>query len=214
MQDDRPRLRSEALPHRLSEAFRALRTGKHVCVEDGTLYRVIEQDEDRYKVILSGLGYQLVHHPQGFYYLSGGRTLSTRGLQAISLFIFILFQDLEEKKTQDPERSWVRSLLNRTFAVEQLPHFETPQRRAMMADIGVTRATLRRRVLRLLQALGMLTFVEEGRFRFKSPIYRFVDLCTEYGEGDWATDGDGESSRPGESAVLGDVADKQGRDTQ
>ena len=38
----RPPLTADALPKRLAEVFRLLRTGRHICVEDGAAYRNLE----------------------------------------------------------------------------------------------------------------------------------------------------------------------------
>jgi uncharacterized protein YjhX (UPF0386 family) len=185
MESDRPKLRSEALPNKLAEVFRLLRKGRHICVEDGTNYRIVEQEEDRYRTVLDALGYELIHHAQGFYYLKGGRTFSSRGLQSITIFAFLLFQHLEDNKQGEPDHSWIRSLTTKRFLIDELPHFGTLQHRTMMANLELTPVSLHQRVLRVLDQLGMLEFIDESSFRFRSPIYRFVDLCMAYAEGPW-----------------------------
>jgi chromosome condensin MukBEF MukE localization factor len=182
MESDRPKLRSEALPHKLAEVFRLLRKGRHICVEDGPNYRIVEQEEDRYRIVLDALGYELIHHAQGFYYIKGGKTFSSRGLQSITIFVFLLFQHLEDNKQGEPDHMWVRSLTTKRFVIDELPHFGTQQHRAMMANLELTRPTLHQRVLRVLDQLGMLEFIDDHSFRFRSPIYRFVDLCMAYAE--------------------------------
>ncbi|MGA2254052.1 MAG: hypothetical protein ABSG53_05265 [Thermoguttaceae bacterium] len=182
----RPPLTADALPKRLAEVFRLLRTGRHICVEDGAAYRDLENDEERYQLVLEGLGYELVHHAHGFYYLKGGPSLTSRRLQAITFFLLVLFQDLEEHKLQDNPRGWVQTLTNRVFDIEKLPHFGTTQLRELMTRLGVAKDTLRTQVLGPLKSLGMISMRDEGRFRFRPPIYRFVDLTLEYADQDWA----------------------------
>jgi hypothetical protein len=154
-------------------------------VEDGPNYRIVEQEEDRYRIVLDALGYELIHHAQGFYYIKGGKTFSSRGLQSITIFVFLLFQHLEDNKRGEPDHMWVRSLTTKRFVIDELPHFGTQQHRAMMANLELTRATLHQRVLRVLDQLGMLEFIDDRSFRFRSPIYRFVDLCMAYAEEQW-----------------------------
>jgi len=185
METDRPKLRSEALPQKLAEVFRLLRKGRHICVEDGPNYRHVEQEEDRYRTVLDALGYELIHHAQGFYYIKGGKTFSSRGLQSITIFVFLLFQHLEDNKQGEPDHTWVRSLTTKRFVIDELPHFATQQHRAMMSNLELTPATLYQRVLRVLDQLGMLEFIDDRSFRFRSPIYRFVDLCMAYAEDHW-----------------------------
>lgn len=148
-------------------------------------YRDLERNEDLYRALLGGLGYELVHHGQGFYYLKGGNYLSTQRLQAITLFVLILFQDLEDKKFQNADRSWERLLLTRTFDVNELPHFQTPQRRSMLFTLGVTAETLAERVLRPMARFGMLEMVGVNNIQFRSPVYRFIDLCMKIADEDW-----------------------------
>jgi chromosome condensin MukBEF MukE localization factor len=185
MEPERPKLRSEALPSKLKEVFRLLRTGRHICVEDGLNYRIIEQEEDRYRTVLDALGYELLHHAQGFYYLKGGRSFSSRGLQSITIFVFLLFQQLEDNKVGEPDHAWIRSLTTKRFVIDELPHFGTVQHRTMMANLDLVPTTLHPRVLRVLEHLGMLEFIDVNSFRFRSPIYRFVDLCMDYAEKPW-----------------------------
>lgn len=185
MESERPKLRSDALPKRLAEVFRLLQKGRHICIEDCTNYRMVEQEEDRYRTVFDALGYELIHHAQGFYYLKGGRTLSSRSLQSISIFVFLLFQHLEDNKQGERDHSWIRSLTAKRFLIDELPHFSTLQHRTMMAGLELTPITLRQRVLRVLNQLGMLEYIDENGFRFRSPIYRFVDLCMTYAEGQW-----------------------------
>ena len=181
----RPPLTAEALPKRLAEVFRLLRTGHHICVEDGAVYRDLENDEERYELVLAGLGYELVHHAQGFYYLKGGPALTSKRLQAITFFLLVLFQDLEEHKIQDNPRGWVQTLTNRVFDIDKLPHFGTTQLREKMTRLGIEKDTLRSQVLGPLKSLGIVSMRDDGRFRFRPPVYRFVDLTLEFADQDW-----------------------------
>lgn len=165
------------LPARLADVFRALKSGKHICRDDFADFRDVEKNEDLYRTLFAGLGYELIHHGQGFYYFKGGNQLSTLRLQAMALFVFILFQDLEDKKFQDAERMWERKLLTRSFNIAELPHFQTSQRRSLLFSLGVTPETLYEKVLKPMVRYGMLEMTGTDHFQFRSPIYRFIDLC-------------------------------------
>ena len=173
-----------SLPARLAVVFRSLRNGKHICRDDIAEYRDLERNEELYRALFLGLGYELVHHGQGFYYFKGDNNLSSQRLQAISLFVLILFQDLEDKKFQESDGAWERRLLTRSFATNELPHFQTPQRRNLMFAVGVTADTLHERILRPLVRYGLSEMVGTEQFRFRSPIYRFVDVCMQFAEAD------------------------------
>lgn len=173
------------LPERLAEVFRALRSGKHISRDDVADYRDLDRNEEMYRALFAGLGYELVHHGQGFYYFKGPNQLSTQRMQAISLFVLILFQDLEDKKFQDADRAWERKLLLRAIAINELPHFQTAQRRSMLLTVGVTPESLHEKVLRPMARYGMLEMTGPEHFQFRSPIYRFVDVCMKFADDDW-----------------------------
>lgn len=173
------------LPARLAEVFRSLRSGKHISRDDVADYRDLDRNEELYRALFAGLGYELVHHGQGFYYFKGSNQLSTQRMQAIAIFVLILFQDLEDKKFQDADRAWERKLLLRAFAINELPHFQTAQRRSMLLTVGVTPETLHEKVLRPMARYGMLEMTGPEHFQFRSPIYRFVDVCMKFAEDDW-----------------------------
>ena len=185
MNTTRSLLTADAMPRRLAEVFRLLRTGRHICLEDGAVYRDLEVDEERYQIVFAALGYELVHHAQGFYYLKGGPTLTSKRLQAITFFLLVLFQDFDERKMQEGNRNWVQTLTSRVMHIDKLPHFGTTQLRGMMANLGVTPDTLQVQVLRPLKSLGMVDFRDDNRFQFRSPVYRFVDLVIQYADQDW-----------------------------
>ena len=61
-----------------------------------------------------------------------------------------------------------------------------------MQSVGVTRANLSEKVLRVLGRLGILEMMAPSRFRFRPPVYRFVDLCLKYADEDWLRTPDGD----------------------
>jgi hypothetical protein len=64
----------------------------------------------------------------------------------------------------------------------------------MMNALGLTPDTLTKKVLRVLASQGMLELMPQGQFRFRAPIYRFVDLCLQYASDDWAKQGQAEAT--------------------
>jgi len=169
-----------SFPQHLATAFRSLRSGRHLCVEDKAEYRDLQKHYDQYHAIFASLGYKLVWHHQNFFYFSGGNTLATKGLQSITLFMLILFQHLEDNKFADPDRAWEQTLTNRLFAIEELPHFDTAQRRSLMFSLDITPENLRDKVLRTMLRLGIIHMVGTKQFQFRAPVYRFVELCLDF----------------------------------
>lgn len=146
------------------------------------VFRDLKQHREQYESIFSALGYQLEYHSQDFFYLKGENSLKTKSLQASALFVLVLFQDLEDKKFQTEQRQWQKTLTTRIFNVNELPHFATSQRRRMMTTIDVTEENLKELVLRTLRQLGMLDMISSDQFQFRTPIYRFIDLCLQMAE--------------------------------
>lgn len=175
-------LTAVSLPKRLESVFRSLRNGRHLCRADGADYFDVERHEEEYRSVLQALGYSLVHHPQGFYYLVGHGPMTAQRLRAITLFMLILFQALEDNKFKEEERSWERTLLRREFRITELPHFETAHRRTMLDAVGVTPETLQPKVLRFLRQLGMIELLDDDRFMFRPPVHRFLDVFLEYAD--------------------------------
>jgi len=169
------------LPPRLSSVFRALRNGRHISRSDGPDFLDLDRHTPIYQHLLRGLGYTLQRHNQGFFYLEGAGTIRAERMRGALLFLLILFQDLEEKKFQRQDRAWERSLLRSTFKVSELPHFQTAQRRTLMAAVGLEEATLLKE-MQFLERLGVVRLLPEGQFGFLAPVYRFVDLCVRYAE--------------------------------
>ncbi len=187
------------LPSRLSSVFRALRNGRHISRSDGPDFLDLERHTPVYQHLLRGLGYNLQRHNQSFFYLEGAGTIRAERMRGALLFLLILFQDLEEKKFQRQDRAWERSLLRNTFKLSEMPHFQTAQRRALMAAVGIEEATLLKE-LQFLERLGVVQLLPEGQFGFRAPVYRFIELCMRY-----ADDQSWSASAPTES-TDGDVA--------
>lgn len=163
--------------------FRALRMGRHLCRDDGEEFYDLQRRESEYRALFAALGYTLVYHEQGFYYFVGDSTLRSQRLRQATLFMLILFQDLEDNKFNEPDRSWERTLLERPFMTRELPHFATAQRRTLMDAVGISADSVDK-VLRFLLQLGVIEPPEESAFRFKPPVYRFVDMFLQFADDD------------------------------
>lgn len=169
------------LPPRLSSVFRSLRSGRHISSNDGADHLELKRHVTIYEHLLGGLGYTLKQHNQGFFYLEGAGAVRSERMRAVLLFLLILFQYLEEQKFQRQDRTWERSLLRTTFKIADLPHFQTSQRRSLMAAINIDESKVPQ-VLGSLDRLGVVRLLPDGQFGFLPPVYRFVDLCMRYAD--------------------------------
>lgn len=201
-------LTSTAFPPRTDSVFRALRMGRHLCRQDGEDYYDLQRHERDYTAVFKALGYELVHHDQGFYYFTGQSTLQSKRLRAATLFMLILFQDLEDNKFNQPERSWERTLLDRRFSINELPHFATAQRRMLMNAVGITPEKLETTLLRFLTHLGVIEPSGTSGFRFRAPVYRFVDLFLQYADDEqWQRQVDAAQDQAADDPTEGDPGD-------
>lgn len=177
------------LPERLETVFRAMRNGKHMSRNDGPDFLDLERRSELYEHLFRGLGYTLKRHNQGFYYLDGTGPVRSDRMRAALVFLLILFQDLEERKFERQDRAWERSLLRMTFKIAELPHFQTAQRRSLLAAIDVDESKIPQ-VLGSLKQLGVVAVLPEGEFTLLAPVYRFIDLCMRYADDpSWAAAG-------------------------
>ena len=170
-------------PPRLEEAFRLLRNGRHICRDDVHVFRDLKQNQEMYAQLFSALGFELCYHNRDFFYFKGSNRFRTKGLEQATLFVLILFQHLEDTKFQsDNRRQWQSTLLSQPFKINELPHFKTNARRKMMQDAGVSKDNFRKQVIDTLKRLGMIEMLAPDIFQFRSPVYRFIDMCVEFSE--------------------------------
>ena len=69
----------------LSELFTKLRSGRHLCVEDGPLYLSLRANYERYEAIFRALGFELVQHHREFYYFQSDADLAKESARLQSL---------------------------------------------------------------------------------------------------------------------------------
>lgn len=171
-----------ALPH-LQEIFDRLRGGRHLCADDGVLYTSLRERPAEYRRLFAALGFDLVDHDRGFCYFRADGELGKEA-SAQAVFFFVLVEAWSDQgldlqaKVFDPAG----------HRHDELPHFGREGWRACMAEAGVKEADLSD-VLRRLERLGFSERIDDERFRFRAPAWRFLDLCREVLEEEEARDG-------------------------
>lgn len=159
-----------ALPH-LAEIFNQLRRGRHLCPEDGDLYRALRQDGEAFRDCFHHLGFRLEAHPRDFFYFRGSDGLSPQASR-MALFVFILIESLA-----DQGRPVVDTLMTETFAISELPHLKSARYRAYLQEAGGAGEDDLRAIIRQLDRFGFANRLTDDTFRFRTPAYRFFDLC-------------------------------------
>lgn len=161
-----------SLPH-ADKVFDALRRGKHISPADDEIYAALAHHPEDFRLLFKALGFELCTHPRGFYYFKGGDSLSDK-ITKIAVFMFILIDHLAGADI-DIEDALIGG---RIFREEEMPHETTDRYANYMKEAGG--ATVKA-CLGTLELLRFLDYTDAGgtSFRFRLPVYRFLDVCLE-----------------------------------
>jgi hypothetical protein len=160
------------LPH-LGEIFDNLRRGRHLCAADGKLYWALRENLDAYQNLFHHLGFRLQVHQRDFFYFRGKDSLSLQASR-MAVFVFILIESLSDQG--DPV---VDTLMTRTFSVPDLPHLKGARYRAYLKEAGSSSEDDLRGIVRQLERFGFIQRHTDDSFTFRTPAYRFFDVCIE-----------------------------------
>ncbi|MCP3930251.1 MAG: hypothetical protein GY705_14250 [Bacteroidetes bacterium] len=151
----------------LAEIFDNLRKGKHICPEDKELYYPLEQEYEAFNDLFRNLGFDLVKHPRNFYYFHSDISFTPIARRA-SVFMFILIEHLASEGVMVEE-----ALTSGSISIDSLPHEENSRYQRYMDEAGITVD----KSINILVRLGFAEFQSKDNFRFRAPVYRFIDLC-------------------------------------
>lgn len=160
-----------ALPH-LAKVFRALRDGRHLCIEDGPLFTALEEHEDAFRTLFQALGYKLGYHRKGVYFFLGDSAI-TDTARRFCVFTFILVEHLTDRGDGIEE-----ALFTHPFRLEELPHLQSDRYVETMAQVGVSEPDDLVRLLSSMERFGFAA-ADGETVRFRRPLFRIVDLCTQ-----------------------------------
>lgn len=161
------------LPH-LSEIFQVLQAGKHISFHDGTIFFALQDKLDDFTAIFSALGFELVSHPKDFYYFKMKGKANTDSTKQIALFIFLLIEHLDRR-----ENDLESALMDNRFHLNTLPHLKTERYRELMREVKITDEEGLVSVITNMQRYGIAITYGRLSFEFRSPVYRFFDLCAD-----------------------------------
>lgn len=173
----------------LADLFRALRDGRHLCLEDGPLFSALEQHADAFQRLFLALGYRLESHRKGIYYFRGDGGVSDTA-RRFCVFTWILVEHLGDQGEGIEE-----ALFTNAFRLDELPHLQTDRYLQTMAELGVSDVDGVARLLTSMERFGFAA-VDGDRVRFRRPLYRVVDLCLRVLDDDTGDD-DAQTSDPG-----------------
>lgn len=157
---------------KLPDIFRLLREGRHLCLEDGQLYEIIEGNASEFTALFRSLGYVMEHHRKGIYYFRGDSPVPEIA-RRLAVFTFILVEHLG-----DTGQSVEESVFTTTFSLEDLPHLQSERYRETMSEVGIGDADSLLKMFRTAQRLGFVELLTDDRVQMRRPLYRLLDLCT------------------------------------
>jgi hypothetical protein len=158
----------------MAEIFDALRKGRHVCSEDGGLFLALRDNRDAYEMLFTNLGFDFQEHSRGFFYFRGDSQLS-EGAERMAVFMFVLIEALATQGHPVEE-----ALMTRRFNLNELPHFQGERSRQYMKEVGVGSADDLPALLKNMGRLGFAEVAPDRTFRFRVPVCRFLELCTDF----------------------------------
>lgn len=160
---------SFALPN-LKEIFQQLRTGRHISAEDGVIYQDIVKHEDAFTELFQNLGFDMEKHSRAFFFFRGEDKVGD-GAALMALFMFILVDYLAGKGIPIEQ-----SIMGEEFQLVDLPHLGSERYLSLMKDGNISDPESLGKLLRRMDRLGFITY-REPDIRFRTPAYRFLDLC-------------------------------------
>jgi hypothetical protein len=166
---------SLTLPPHLARLFDALRRGKHLSEGDGPHVVALREHVATYARLFDAFGFSLVQHARGFFYFAADPSSTVTDQSArMVVFVFVLVEHLADRG--DPVED---TLMTKTFKLADLPHLTTERYKVYMRDVGVSSQEDLALVIKSMCRLGVAEQAGEGFFRFRTPAYRFLDLCSD-----------------------------------
>lgn len=155
----------------LQEVFEALRYGRHICQIDGRIYNQLNENYKAYTALFAQLGFELKRHRRDFYYFHSSNSMSGQS-EKMAVFMFILIEHIADKGLNIED-----TLINQQFAYSQLPHLKNARYKGIMSQLDVTEEDGLFNIVTNMDRTGFAERLNDSSFAFRSPIYRFFDIC-------------------------------------
>ena len=158
----------------MGKVFDALRKGRHICHDDGELFLALRDNKDEYEELFTNLGFNFREHRRGFFFFEGESQLGEIA-ERMAVFMFILIEDISTRGIPVEE-----ALMTRLFDPGELPHFQGERSRQYMKQVGISGPDDLSNLLKRMEMYGFMKVQPNGSFRFRTPVCRFLELCTEF----------------------------------
>lgn len=156
----------------LAGIFDLLRSGRHLCAADGAPYIALNAAHADYAQLFAALGFELVGDAHGFFYFRSDADIGKEAAQ-LAVFFFVLVEAWSDSG-RDIEATVFDAAGHRA---SELPHLGRDSWRKCMDDAGVDSPDALVDVVRRLERYGFVERIDDDRFCFRAPAWRFLDLC-------------------------------------
>lgn len=162
------------LPEKLDLAFQSLSLGRHITIEDGEVWQLLNKSISEYQTVFSALGFELVSDSRGFFYFHGSSRGLSDGTEKLALFIYVLVDWLA-----DNGKNVIESLFGIEYDADALPHLTNDRYKGYMAQVSVSDQKELNGIIKKMNNLGFakITDQEPMKFRLLSPIWRMLETC-------------------------------------
>lgn len=162
------------LPEKLDLAFQPLSQGRHITIEDGEVWQLLNKATSEYRAVFSALGFELVSDSRGFFYFHGSSRGLSDGTEKLALFTYVLVDWLA-----DNGKNVIESLFGDEYVADSLPHLTNDRYKGYMAQVSVSDQKELNAVIKKMNNLGFakITVQEPMTFRLLAPIWRMLETC-------------------------------------
>ena len=92
--------------------------------------------------------------------------------ERIAVFMFILIEWITDQGQNIEE-----ALMNQQFSYDELPHLTTARYRDILAQLNVFDTDGLATIVTNMARMGFAERINDQTFAFRSPVYRFLDIC-------------------------------------
>ena len=175
------------LPHG-HQIYTRLREGAHLSADSPTqfaLFRELEQHRDSYTHLFALLGYELVYHPNGFFYFVYPDSVTSQSLtmsRKVALLIYTLIDYLQDNNFDPLATITGEAIARRTFE-DTRDHYPDLYQQADLASTEAING-----LLEWMNRRGFCQFTGDDQVRFLKPVSRFLEAVEQVTENTEATE--------------------------
>lgn len=165
------------LPH-LSEIFDHLKRGCHLGPEDQPFFSLLQARHKDYADYFAPLGLRLIRHEREFFYFDPENPDTVpETMPRIAVFSYIMIDHASNQGKPIEE-----FLFGQNFLLSALPHFTLDRYTALLRQVEVHDVRGLENILRHMERIGWVNWLQPDEFRFLRPFHRVFSKCLELAE--------------------------------